>query len=110
MRTRYSETEFYRTIGDFLRSARISQQISTEGLAARTGIAPMQISAYEHGDAQISVIHMVNIADALNVSVASLFENGGERVSVSALDIGYLNQTLTTIAMQIAEIKENASL
>ncbi len=110
MRTRYNQTGFYRTIGCFLRDARVRQCVSINDLASRTGIAPEQINAYELGDAHITVYDMVNIADVLGGSVAPLFENGQSRVPVPMLDFHYLNETLTALGMALTEIKENMSL
>ena len=69
------EQDFDRTIGEFLRRTRESLYISQTELGRRVGISAQQIQKYECGANRMSVWRLRQIANALELSVASFFEN-----------------------------------
>ncbi|MFL9955296.1 helix-turn-helix transcriptional regulator [Paraburkholderia nemoris] len=64
-------------LGKAIREIRQSQSISQEELAHRSGIDRSYMSSVERGGQNIGVMHLVRIAEALEVSVAALATAAG---------------------------------
>lgn len=59
----------YKSIGKRIKIARIKQEITQEKLAEKVEISPSHLSNIETGSTRLSLQTMVNLANALNISV-----------------------------------------
>lgn len=62
----------YDAIGMRIKIARIKAKITQEVLADRTGLSIVHISNVENGNAKLSLPSIINIANALSISVDDL--------------------------------------
>lgn len=62
-----------RRLGTRVRDLRRERHLSQEALAAVAGIGRSYMSGIERGVRNFSVLHLIKIARALNISVADLF-------------------------------------
>ena len=60
------------SLGDAIRSMRISKDISQEGLALLAGVDRSYVGRVERGDNNVAVLTLIKIAHAMNVTVAEL--------------------------------------
>lgn len=69
-------------VGQSIRMHRKSAKMTLQGLADRLGIAYQQVQKYETGVNRVGAGRLLEIAEILNIPVASFFENsraqGGE--------------------------------
>lgn len=59
----------YRKVGDKIRKARKAKQLAQENLAEQTDLSITHISAIENAASKFSVDALVNISEALNISM-----------------------------------------
>ena len=64
-------------IGDKIREIRIAQGLTIQTISEATDLSASFISRMERGDINPSLSSVKKIADALQISVGHLFENGG---------------------------------
>jgi transcriptional regulator with XRE-family HTH domain len=62
----------YKAIGKRIRIARIRADLTQEGLAARVSLSPSHMSNIETGTTRVSLTTIVNLANALGVTVDDL--------------------------------------
>ena len=62
----------YRAIGKRIRIARIRADLTQEGLADRVNLSPSHMSNIETGTTRVSLTTIVNLANALGVTVDDL--------------------------------------
>ena len=76
-------------IGRRIRECRKLQGIQQSDLAARVGCEPAYISKIESGEKGLSIVRLLEIADALNVSVDDLLGRlvGRNQISAELLEI-----------------------
>lgn len=67
------------TIGSRVRNLRESKNISEEILASRIGVTYKQIQRYERGTSRLSIMQLVEIAEALNAPVSAFFDGVDKR-------------------------------
>ncbi len=60
--------------GEKLRAVRLSKNLSQEALAWEANVEPMQISRIERGVINTSISQVLNIAKALKIKPAELFD------------------------------------
>ena len=72
-------------IGNRLREARESAHISVRELARRMNVSPSHVSQVERGLASFSVRALYNVVNVLDISMDSLFEDGGAPAGAAAL-------------------------
>ena len=65
---RDTEQAVVRTVGAILRRLRISRGLTQAALAQRCGLSHQQIHKYENGQATISVVRMLRLAEVLGVA------------------------------------------
>ena len=63
--------------GAAIRAARAARGIAQEGLAHRCGIDRSYLGAIERGDQNPGLLHVVKIAEALDLSVEALMKEAG---------------------------------
>jgi transcriptional regulator with XRE-family HTH domain len=61
-------------LGKRIRELRKAKRISQEAFADRCGLDRTYVGGIERGERNVSVLNLVKIADALEVSVSVLFE------------------------------------
>ena len=66
-----------RKLGAAIRAARLERELSQEALADAAGIDRSHMGKIERGKCNVSVLNVVQVADALEVSVASLMASAG---------------------------------
>ena len=66
-----------RQFGERVRNLRQKAKLSQEELAARVGIHRTYMGGVERGERNLGIINILRIADALDVSPASLFKGFG---------------------------------
>ncbi|RJY09319.1 helix-turn-helix domain-containing protein [Aurantiacibacter aquimixticola] len=66
-----------RKLGDAIRAARYEIGMSQEALADASGIDRSHMGKIERGERNVSVLNVARVADALNVSIASLMASAG---------------------------------
>jgi len=62
----------YKVIGDHLRTARKAKSLTQEKLAELLDMSPINYARFERGERPISLEHLANIANQLNVPTFSL--------------------------------------
>lgn len=67
-----------RLVGQRVRVLRLANGLSQTSLAQEIGVSFQQLQKYENGTNRISASKLYMIANALNVQVASLFEDAAE--------------------------------
>ena len=72
---RHSQSPVLRAFGAAVRKARLERGISQEALAFEAGIDRSYMSSVERGGQNIGLVHSVQIAKALGVTLASLVES-----------------------------------
>ncbi len=60
--------------GSNVRKQRLAKEMSQEGLAALTNLHRTYIGGIERGERNPSLLNIIKIAGALNISISSLFE------------------------------------
>jgi transcriptional regulator with XRE-family HTH domain len=60
------------SLGDAIRSMRVSKDITQEGLALLAGVDRSYVGRVERGDNNVAVLTLIKIAHAMNVTVAEL--------------------------------------
>jgi transcriptional regulator with XRE-family HTH domain len=75
MTKRNTETDV--VVGARIRARRVSLGLSQQQLAAKVGVTYQQLHKYEHGINRVSASRLQDIAQALGITVGSLFENVG---------------------------------
>ncbi|MDE2182478.1 MAG: helix-turn-helix transcriptional regulator [Alphaproteobacteria bacterium] len=71
-------------VGQSIRLHRKNAKMTLQGLADRLGIAYQQVQKYETGVNRVGAGRLMEIAEILNVPVASFFEPGVTTATVSA--------------------------
>lgn len=79
-------------IGLIIREMRKSWGLSQSELAERIGISFQQIQKYEKGSTRISVMRLLQIAEALGVNITAFFEEREATPKVSDLALGYTSR------------------
>ena len=72
-------SDIAKTVGKRLRSYRTGQALSQEKLAERAGLHPTYIGQVERGEKNLTIESLEKITNALDVSMASVFEKIEER-------------------------------
>lgn len=67
----------YQRFREVLRAIRRERGLSQEALAERLGVRQTWVSLYEVGERRLDAVEISDIARALGVSVASIFERAG---------------------------------
>ena len=65
----------YRSIGKRIKIARIKKDITQEKLSEKVGISPSHLSNIETGSTRLSLKVMINLANALGISVDTLLSD-----------------------------------
>jgi transcriptional regulator with XRE-family HTH domain len=76
-------------IGEKIRAIRKGWGLSQIELAERVGISFQQIQKYEKGSTRISIMRLMQIAEALGVHITQFFEKGETPPHVSDQSVGY---------------------
>ena len=74
MSTSFKE-EAQRAFGQALRTERDKTGLSQEELAAQAGLDRSYVGSVERGERNVSLVNIIKLARALNVSPAKLFSN-----------------------------------
>ena len=103
----------YKAIGQRIRIARIKANISQELLAERAGLSVSHMSNIETGTTKVSITSLVNIANALNVTLDDLMCDNVVRAKVQfERDIAELlddcDEYEIRIIKEVAEATKNA--
>ena len=64
-------------LGMAIRAARHERKLSQEALADAAGIDRSHMGKIERGERNVSVLNVARVADALNLSIASLMASAG---------------------------------
>lgn len=67
------------TIGLNIKIARADAGVTQRQLAEKVGVSPMTVSFWETGRNCPSLAHLIEVADALSVSLDQLVRNGATR-------------------------------
>ena len=86
------------TVGGRIRELRIRKGISQQVLGQQVGISFQQIQKYERGTNRMGSSRLVQIADVLDVSPASLLEGLGRNCSSLAAPSGPLYDRASKVA------------
>ncbi|WP_174614693.1 helix-turn-helix domain-containing protein [Virgibacillus ihumii] len=78
--TNQKDTNYSKTVGEKLRSIRLSKNITLNYIASQTGLTSSFISQFERGKTKSSIASMQKIAQVLDIPIASLFENGDSQI------------------------------
>jgi transcriptional regulator with XRE-family HTH domain len=85
------EAAINRRIANRIHGARASQRLSLDALAAKSGVSRSMISLVERGETSATAVLLEKLAAALNVTLASLFDEGAA-ASVHAEPIARRNE------------------
>lgn len=66
-----------RLLGAAIRAARLERGLSQEALADASGIDRSHMGKIERGERNVSMLKVVRVADALDVTIASLMASAG---------------------------------
>ncbi len=80
-------------IGDKIKALRKKRGLSQIGLAEKIGLSFQQIQKYEKGLTQITVKRLQQIAEVLNVSIQSFFDEDDLALRLSSPEITYNGNT-----------------
>ena len=61
-------------IGARIRRERVALGLSQSALGEKLGVSFQQVQKYENGKNRVSAAHLFEICEAMNVSLASMFE------------------------------------
>jgi transcriptional regulator with XRE-family HTH domain len=98
-------------IGGNIRANRLARGLTQGKLAKLIGVTCQQVQKYEKGKDRVGGSRLVQIAEALNIPVASLFENvEGSQNPVSSDIAGLIvNRHAVRLLCAFAKIKRNES-
>lgn len=66
-----------RKLGAAIRAVRLERRLSQEALADAAGVDRSHMGKIERGERNVSVLNVARVAEALNVSIASLMASAG---------------------------------
>ncbi|MEW6675372.1 MAG: helix-turn-helix transcriptional regulator [Nitrospirota bacterium] len=92
-------------IGNLIRRARKTSNMSQMELAEKVGVSYQQIQKYEKGLSEITISRLSQIADALGIPVNSFFADEKMMVSESAVDYGRLSDEEETLIQLYRKIR-----
>ena len=69
--------EHLETLGKNIRQLRMDRELSQEALADLSGLHRTYLGGIERGERNVSLLNMVRIAEALDVSIAELVRDIG---------------------------------
>lgn len=95
----------YYAIGQRIRKARKSHGLSQEALAERVGISVTHMSHIETGNTKLSLLVLVDLAEALGVCINTLLYN--DLVADHSSAIGAIVKILETCTPQQVQIIED---
>lgn len=93
------------TIGERIKKKRREAGFTQKQLGEALGVSQQQIAQYESGKRTPKVDTLVRIANALNTSIVSLFDNTVWNIPTE--NIGELKKVLESDSKSLYEIKEN---
>ncbi|TWT01815.1 helix-turn-helix domain-containing protein [Planomicrobium sp. CPCC 101079] len=74
-----------------VKELRESHSLSAEELAEKIGVAKSTLSAYESGKKQVSIAHLVKLADYFEVTLDSLLDRSKETINLDLQNPSILN-------------------
>ena len=86
------------TVGNRVRELRIRRGLSQQALGEKVGVSFQQIQKYERGTNRMGSSRLVQIADVLDVPVASFFDGLGKAASKEVETGGPLNVKASKVA------------
>lgn len=86
------------TVGNRVREMRIRKGLSQQALGERVGVSFQQIQKYERGTNRMGSSRLVQIADVLDVPVASFFDGLGRSENAEVGEEGPLNVKASKVA------------
>lgn len=83
-------------IGNNIRSLRLSRNLSQEQLAFEVGLHRTYIGAVERGEKNITILNLIKIKNALNVSMSQIYIEREEWFKKVKIIIDYIVTCATT--------------
>ncbi|MBP1948381.1 helix-turn-helix domain-containing protein [Virgibacillus litoralis] len=77
--TNQKDVDYSKTVGEKLRSIRLSKGVTIKDISSQTKLTSSFISQFERGITKSSIASMQKIAQVLDIPIASLFENGNSQ-------------------------------
>lgn len=78
MKVKVMEETILKSFGNHFKKIRLSQKISQEELALKADLDRTYISGIERGLRNVSLINIVKLANALNISITEIVDFNGE--------------------------------